>query len=81
MTSRQPHSVVYHTTCSSKQMAVEQKFQAILKKCTGEAPSKRLNSLILDSAVPCCGMAGDRGTCALSMLPLVVAADLLLHRN
>jgi D-lactate dehydrogenase len=54
--------LVYHTTCSSKRMAgVDQKFLRVLKQCTGEAPAKRLGSLLLDSAVPCCGMAGDRG--------------------
>ncbi|ELR17648.1 glycolate dehydrogenase [Acanthamoeba castellanii str. Neff] len=56
--------LVYHTTCSSKRMAgVDQKFLSVLKQCTGEAPAKRLGSLLLDSAVPCCGMAGDRGLC------------------
>jgi hypothetical protein len=40
---------------------VEQKFLNVLKQCTGEASATRLGSRLLDSGVPCCGMAGDRG--------------------
>jgi len=57
--------VIYHTTCSSKKMGnnIDHKFATVLKKCIGEDSDKRLNpEALIDSAVPCCGMAGDRGT-------------------
>ncbi|KFM26260.1 Glycolate oxidase subunit GlcD [Auxenochlorella protothecoides] len=44
--------VAIHVPCSSKQMGVSSHFAKVASKCAGS---------VVDSNIPCCGMAGDRG--------------------
>lgn len=45
-------TVCIHTPCSSKKMGLESAFKAVVQKCATN---------VIESQVPCCGMAGDRG--------------------
>lgn len=45
-------NIILHVPCSSKKMKLQEKMLSIANKCAKN---------VIDSAVPCCGMAGDRG--------------------
>jgi D-lactate dehydrogenase len=49
--TKKEKTVVMHVPCSSKRMGLEQKFREVVEKCADK---------VLDSGIPCCGMAGDR---------------------
>ena len=42
-----------HVPCSSKRMGLEKIFREVAEQCAER---------VIDSGIPCCGMAGDRGT-------------------
>lgn len=50
--SKKFDNILLHSPCSTKQMHLHSKMESIAKKCSKN---------VIDSNVPCCGMAGDRG--------------------
>lgn len=46
-------AITIHTTCSSRKMGLDAKFEALAKMCS--------TKVIIPSDVKCCGFAGDRG--------------------
>lgn len=53
--------VAVHVPCSSKKMGIEAAFMNIASRCAHQ---------VQPSAVPCCGMAGDRGMRCVSLKSL-----------
>jgi D-lactate dehydrogenase len=45
-------SIAVHIPCSSKKMGIEESFMKVASMCAGN---------VVNTNVPCCGMAGDRG--------------------
>jgi len=50
--TQKKQKISVHTPCSSKQMGLSHNFNKILSQCSKH---------VIDTEIPCCGMAGDRG--------------------